>query len=435
MKKRYWVIASWLLISVSCEKNNSDSEENQEATKPNILLIIADDMGLDACPGYDIGDIKPAMPNLKDLMDNGIRFTNLWSNPTCSPTRSTILTGKYGFRTGVKKVGDYLLVEETSIQTLINQETENQYANAVIGKWHLGNEDDHPNQMGIDYYAGYLKGALESYWDWDLTINGETSTCTDYNTSKYTDLAIDWIEDQTKPWFLWLAYNAPHDPFHLPSVDLHSQGNLPTDQTSIDADPLPYYLAALEAMDTEMGRLINSLSNEEKENTLIIFIGDNGTPNDVAQEYNSRRVKGSVYQGGVNVPMIISGVGVNRMNETEHALINCTDIFATIAELATTGTTEINDSKSFKAMLSQTGIEIRDFAYSEIELSSGLDNITLRNSTYKYIEFGNGDEALYNLLSNEFENPNLLSDNQPDLSDDELMILEELKQELSDIKQ
>ncbi|MBT8318480.1 MAG: sulfatase-like hydrolase/transferase, partial [Lutibacter sp.] len=293
------------LILVSCSKKNSDfndseteniTENPSEITKPNILLVIADDMGLDASPGYEIGSIKPYMPNLEKLAANGITFNNVWSNPTCTPTRSSILTGKYGVRTNMLKVGDVLSTSETSIQKYLANNLGSTYSHAVIGKWHLSTDPNHPTNMGVGYYAGLLTGAVSSYWDWNLTENSQTTTSTEYATTKITDLAIDWVENKTNPWFLWVAYSAPHTPFHLPPTNLHSQGNLPSDEASIVTNPLPYYMAMLEAMDSEMGRLMNSLSQEEKENTVIIFIGDNGTPQQVAQEYNSSRTKGSLYQ-------------------------------------------------------------------------------------------------------------------------------------------
>ena len=274
------------------------------------------------------------MPILESLMDTGIRFNNVWSNPTCTPTRASIITGKYGFRTGVTKVDDVLATSETSIQSYLTNNGASDYAHAVIGKWHLSRNENHPNDMGIDYYAGVLGGGVQSYWNWNLTVNGQTNNSSEYTTTKFTDLAIDWIEDQSQPWFLWLAYNAPHTPFHSPPSHLHSQGALPEDEASINANPLPYYMAMIEAMDSEMGRLISSMSQEERDNTVIIFIGDNGTPGQVIQEHTRFRAKGSVYEGGVNVPMVISGKDVSRMNTTDDSILNATDLFATIANIA-----------------------------------------------------------------------------------------------------
>lgn len=409
-----------------------DNPDSSQSSNPNILLIIADDLGLDAAPGFNVGTTKPNMPNLQHMINNGVRFTNMWSYPTCTPTRSSILTGKYGFRTGVMKVDDELSTGETSLQKYLDTQNSG-YAHAVVGKWHLSRTATHPEQMGVGYYAGLLSGGVQSYTNWNFTENGQTTTSNEYTTSKFTDLAIDWVGNQEKPWFLWLAYNAPHTPFHLPPNDLHSQGNLPSDEASIEANPLPYYMAMIEAMDTEIGRLLDSLSEEERENTVLIFIGDNGTPNSVVQEYRNRRAKGTVYQGGVNVPMIISGKNVSRFNETDNHLLNTTDLFATIASIAGVNTTSWNDSKSFKDLLSLSTIaNSRNYAYTEIGKDTGGEDYTIRNATHKYIKFVNGEEALYNLSIDFFENTNLLDTN---LSTEDQEQLDNLQQIHSDLKQ
>lgn len=411
-------------------------ETTEESTydKPNILLIIADDMGLDASPGYDIGSIKPNMPNLQNMISSGITFNNVWAYPTCTPTRASILTGKYGFRTNVLKVDDPLAISETSIQTYLDENSNADYGHAVIGKWHLSRDTDHPINMGIDYYAGLLGGGVQDYSSWSLVENSTSSTSTEYTTTKFTDLAIDWIDDQSNPWFLWVAYNAPHTPIHLPPTELHSQGAFPEDQASIDANPLPYYMAALEAMDTEIGRLLGSMTQEEKDNTLIIFIGDNGTPNQVRQTYPNRRVKGTVYQGGVNVPMVVSGANVNRAMETEDALIATVDLFATIADIAGTGLTEIHDSKSFKSTLTSSNSDGREFVYTEIGNDEGTSDYTIRNTTHKYILFSDGSEALFNLSIDPLEDTNLLNANQLPLSEADSAKKEKLLAELDTIR-
>ena len=425
------------LTETNSDKDDDSTEETTDETSndsPNILLIIADDMGLDASPGYSLGSIKPNMPKLQSMISSGITFNNVWSYPTCTPTRASVLTGKYGFRTNVLKVDDELATTETSIQKYLDENTNSAYSHAVIGKWHLSRDVNHPTNMGIDYYAGFLNGAIQDYSNWGLVENGTESTSTTYTTTKFTDLAIDWIDDQTKPWFLWLAYNAPHTPFHLPPTDLHSQGALPDDEASIEANPLPYYMAALEAMDTEMGRLLNSMSQEEKDNTLIIFIGDNGTPNQVKQEYPNRRVKGTVYQGGVNVPMIVSGATVSRMNETEDALIGTTDLFATVGDIAGAGDSEINDSRSFKSLFESSVIDGREFIYTEIGDDLGGSDITIRNMTHKYILFADGSKALYDLSADALENTNLLNASQLPLSAANGIEKDKLTNELENIK-
>lgn len=285
----------FFLVLMSCGSDDSVSPNFSNESKPNILLIIADDMGLDATPGYEIGSVKPNMPNLQTMINTGIRFNNLWSNPVCTPTRGTILTGKYGFRTNVLKVDDDMPTSEISIQRHLDN-TNSGYSHAVIGKWHLSNDGNHPSNMGVGYYAGLLNGGVQSHTNWNFTENGITTNSNEYTTTKFTDLAINWVQEQNQPWFLWLAYNAPHTPFHLPPTQLHSQGNLPADEASIDANPLPYYMAMIEAMDSEIGRLLNTMSEEERENTVIIFIGDNGTPGQVVQDYASQRAKGSIFK-------------------------------------------------------------------------------------------------------------------------------------------
>jgi len=429
-----------LFALCSCSSNNEEviDDETQEETinsSPNILLIIADDMGLDATPGYSIGDIKPRMPNLESLIANGIKFTNLWSSPLCTPTRAGILTGKYGFRTGVTNVTQTLPTNEESLHSYLD-DMNSGYNHAVIGKWHLSNRDiNHPNIIGVDEYSGILGGGVQSYFNWDLVENMQSSNSTEYTTTKLTDLAIDWIGNQNQPWFLWLAYNAPHTPFHLPPNELHNQGVLSSDQASIDANPLPYYLAMLEAMDTEMGRLFNSMSQEERDNTVIIFVGDNGTPNQVIQTYRTRRAKGSLYQGGINVPMVISGKNVERKAAEETALLGTIDLFATVAGIAGADITSVNDSKNFTSMFNSSGVSVRDYVYSEIGDDVNTIDYTIREASYKLIRFSNGDEALYNLRQDPLESTNLLNANQLPLSSEALSAKERMEAELINLKQ
>ncbi|GAA4961306.1 sulfatase-like hydrolase/transferase [Algibacter aquimarinus] len=440
MKSTFFKLLFILIVFCSCSNIeevsiNENEEEQTVSTKPNILLIIADDMGLDATPGYSVGAIQPNMPNLESLMTNGITFINVWSSPLCSPTRAGIITGKYGFRTGVTNVGQTLSSSEQSIQRYLD-DMNSGYSHAVIGKWHLSNRDvNHPNEIGVNEYAGVLGGGVQSYFNWDLVENMQTASSTEYTTTKFTDLAINWVDSQDKPWFLWLAYNAPHTPFHLPPNELHNQGVLPADQASIDANPLPYYLAMIEAMDVEIGRLLNAMSQEELDNTVIIFVGDNGTPNQVVQTYQNRRAKNSVYQGGINVPMVISGKNITRQGAKESALLGTTDLFATIAGIAGADITDIHDSKNFSAMFSISGVSVRDYVYSEIGDDANNLDFTMRDNTYKYISFTNGSEAFYNLIDDPLETTNLLNANQLPLSSEAALSKNNIEAELIKIKQ
>lgn len=411
----------------ACQSDDSKSTSEpgpEVSSAPNVLLIIADDIGLDATPGFAEGSNKPSMPHLEALMASGLTFENFWSAPVCTPTRATILTGRYGTHTGILSVGDNIGTNETSLQTYMDDNSATAYSHAVIGKWHLSSNSSNPNNMGIDHYAGLLGGAVNSYTNWTLTENGSTSQSNEYITTKFTDLAIDWVSQQNNPWFLWLAYNAPHTPFHLPPSGLHTQGDLAADDASIEANPTPYYMAAIEAMDSEMGRLLNSMSAEERNNTIIIFLGDNGTPNQVAQSpYSRQTVKGSLYQGGINVPLVVSGNGVSRAGNRETALINSTDLFATIADLTGAGSNSVHDSNSFRPLLTTGNQTIRNFAYSEVDQNS-VGGYAIRNQAYKLIAFDNGNRELYNLIDDPYEGNDLFSGNLTTQENTALVLLE-----------
>ncbi|MBK8499475.1 MAG: sulfatase-like hydrolase/transferase [Flavobacteriales bacterium] len=397
--KPFALIAALLVASVSFPQ------------QPNILLVIADDLGLDPTPGYMPGPTKAAMPNLEALMANGLTFDNLWVDPLCSPTRSTILTGRYGLYTGVLNAGSASLMAptETTLHQHLN-DINSGYASCIIGKWHLGGtmpDPSYPNIMGIPYYAGLLTGAVNNYFNWNLTTNGTTTLNTTYITTKFTDLALEWIGQQQQPWFCWLAYNAPHTPLHLPPAFMHSQGALPTDQASINANPLPYYLAMCESVDYELGRLLTTLEPAVLANTVVIFMGDNGTEaNTIQAPYVATHAKGTLYEGGVRVPLVFAGPGVTRAGEREPALVNSTDLFTTLVELTGNALPTYENSRSMAPLLSQAGLTVRDCAYTEVLGNNG--GFAYRNARYKYIDPSAGIPRFYDLLLDPWELNNLL---------------------------
>ncbi|MBG6129982.1 arylsulfatase A-like enzyme [Aquimarina sp. EL_43] len=416
IEKISFFIVICLIPLSGCDKNEVDSQDVEgieeiiqpSSNSPNILLIIADDMGKDATFGFSEGNIKPNTPHINNIKSSGITFNNCWVYPTCSPTRASIITGKYGYRTGVTAVNDNLSSTETILHNYIKQQTNDTYATALIGKWHLSGNRTlgvNPENFGMDYYAGLLGGGVQSYSQWVLTENGQQINQTDYITEKFTDLSIDWIGSQKKPWFLWLAYTAPHTPFHTPPSEMHSQGILPNYTQGMNA--LPYYLAAIETMDHQIGRLLDAVPEDEIENTVIIFIGDNGTPNQVAQSpFSNTTAKGSLYQGGINTPLFVSGATISRIGESDDNLITGTDLYATIADIAGVSITEINDSKSFAPLLSATSSH-RDFQYAEVD--DGITNVwTISDGQYKLFVNANGDQEMYDLTSDRYENNNLL---------------------------
>jgi arylsulfatase A-like enzyme len=303
----------------------------------------------------------------------------------------------------------------------LDQRLSSRYAHAVIGKWHLSDPtnggSDNPKLMGVGHYSGLIKNGHDNYWKWPRTEDGETQFVDGYATTIFTNEAIDWVGKQDKPWFLWLAYTAPHPPIHLPPAELHTNHDLSDDKSDIMTNPLPYYLAMLEALDSELGRLLSSLSLDQRKNTVVIFVGDNGTPDKGVQPpYIWGRAKSTLFEGGIHVPLIVAGAGVTRQGQRETTLINTSDLFATIADLAGTGVKQSGDSISFKHLLVDEPGPKRSFIYAE--LHSALwdkknNGWTIRDSRYKLIEFEYSSPRLrlYDLIEDPFEGTNLLEAN------------------------
>ncbi|WP_373550244.1 sulfatase-like hydrolase/transferase [Haliscomenobacter sp.] len=391
----------------------------------NVILIIADDLGSDYCGFYENHVDTAKMPNIRRLLARGVRFRNAWSNPLCSPTRAGILTGRYSFRTGVgTAVGGSSPVLDTSeitIPKLLNKYAPGGYAKANVGKWHLQNPVPAnyllPNKMGYDHYEGNLAGGVTSYTNWTKVKNGVASNVTTYATTETTNNAITWVKNQgNKPFFLWLAYNAPHTPHHLPPNNLHSSSNLSGTAAHIAANPESYFKAAVEALDHEIGRLFDSLQKLNLwDNTDIIFIGDNGDDPTVAQRSGGN--KGSIAQGGVSVPFIIAGPSVNNPGRVSDALVSTQDLFATILELlghnnwaAQIPSNKPVDSKSIVPILKNQSSSIRSWIFTEVfrTPSVAADGKAMRNVEYKLLDLDNGTQAFYHLASDPYETNDLL---------------------------
>ncbi len=393
------------------------------ASKPNILLIIADDQGLDASAQYSYSADTPNTPTLNALAEQGIVFDNVWATPACTTTRGTIITGQHGVNSGIDHVPAIMSTDTQTLQRYIKAQTiSSDYQTAVIGKWHLGGGNpalNHPTESGVDYFAGTIAGTIDDYYSWQLTQNGVNSDSNEYHTTKMTDIAIEWLGEQNqqeKPWFLWLAYVAPHSPFHLPPDHLHSRSTLTGSEADIDANKRNYYLAAIEAMDSEIGRLLDSMTTEERNNTLILYVGDNGTPSGVIDRsvFDRGHNKGSLFEGGIRVPMIASGYGVSRVNERESALINTTDFFASIANVAGSSISQINDSYDFTGLFSNSTGDaesaLRQTNYSEF-VSSDVTGWAVRNEQYKLIELDDNSQALFDITSSLSEIDDLILNN------------------------
>jgi arylsulfatase A-like enzyme len=384
------------------------------ATQPNILLMIADDLGLDSSNQFSYSQDKPRTPNLDALAASGIVFENLWATPSCTTTRGSLITGLHGVHSGVSFVPAVMSTNANTIQRYLRANAASaSYQTAVIGKWHLGGANPantHPTDSGVGYYAGNLSAVLPDYYSWPLIQNGLSATSTTYHTTKVTDLARDWMAAQKQPWFLWLAYSAPHDPFHLPPTNLQSRTTLTGTTTDIAARRREYYLAAIEAMDTEIGRLLSTMSAETRANTIVMFIGDNGSPTQTVDTnvFSRTKAKDTLYEGGIRVPLIVAGKGVTRSNAREAALVNTVDFYATIANLAGNSVMRLNDGYSFAPLLQPGRIATRQYNYSEFQ-SDTVNAWTVRNAQYKLIQNLSGSQALYDLSIDLKEQNDLLT--------------------------
>ena len=360
-----------------------------DTTAPNILLIVADDFGVDMVNAYGVGTDLPPTPVIDSLAENGVLFRNVWSSPVCSPTRATIQTGRYTFRNGI---GDIewqeplpLPWDEITIPEMLDLGAGGRYEHSLIGKWHLGQRDSvggiaYPNLAGYQHFAGVMENFAppDTFYSYEKVVDGVASVHNEYATVDQVDSALEWIGQTTGPWFCCLNFSAPHNPFHAPPAELHTQDLTGAGDPAIDSRP--YFKAMVEAMDTEMGRLFTEL-DDVLDNTVVLFVGDNGTPGVVIEPpFDSARAKGTVYEGGIKVPLIVSGPNVMTGQEC-NALVHTADIFATIAELVTADlglvlpADTVLDSVSFAPYLTNPALpSLRSSMFTERFYPTGVEH-------------------------------------------------------------
>jgi arylsulfatase B len=407
-----------------------------ETKAPNVLFLIVDDLGAEGVTLYpdlagNTGQVP--VPNIEALAEEGVVFDNAWSSPACSPTRGTIVSGQYAHRTGVTAVGNVL---PTSTTTLFDRLTAGSpaYEQAFIGKYHLGGGSidpvpsaafpqapailQHVRDIGITSFRGILGGGVADYFNWTtFDVSRPSEATTTYATTALTDYAIDFIHEHEatkpdEPWFLYQAYNAPHaanggnSPYQVPpanlhSVDLSSVGN-PAPGSS--ATNIPVYKANIQALDTELGRLFAEI---DLENTVVIFVGDNGTPPPVKDDGTKlRSSKGSVYEGGVRAPVVIAGAGVTRRGRDNHLVVS-SDYHATILELAGQQVSRIENSYSLKPILTDEAASTgRTHSFTEITQGTTSKRWTIKDTRYKLL-WDNGAWGLYDLVADPGETTNL----------------------------
>jgi arylsulfatase B len=390
------------------------------------LLLIADDFGVDVATFYPTSIRRPTkppsppMPNLQALANQGILFSRVWADPWCSPTRATILTGRYGFRTGIGRANTSNLpplpLAEFTLPEAFRARPAAGYVLANLGKWHLSSGALDPNLHGWPHYAGGHPdlGHLPSYFSWPKTVDGVTTTSTVYATTDTVDETLRVIAEASRlrrPYFAWVGFNAPHDPYHAPPPSLHSKGDLPP----LGASNRTYFEAMVEALDTEIGRLLRAV---DMATTTVIFLGDNGTNGPVvAAPYPTRKAKGTLYQGGVQVPLLIAGAGVAAPRRMVAALVNTVDLFPTILQLG-----GIEPAEVLPAGTRTDGVSLvpyirdeahpspRTWAFAE-QFTTAFDvawERTVRNGRYSLIERADRSREFYDLNADALQARNLL---------------------------
>lgn len=397
----------------------------------NTILIIADDLSPDYLSVYNESADTANTPNIRKLAKNGVVFTRAWGSPLCTVTRAEVLTGKFPFRTGLGAVitgtaSVQIDTSEMTVAKLLKQYAPQKYNTACIGKWHLNistpNKYVYPNKCGFDLYSGNFNGAITDYYNYQIITNSVTHTVTTYATTKTVNDAIDWLDtlSNNRPFFLWLAFNAPHTPLHLPPAGLTTIPGLTGTTADINNNPKTYFKAALEALDTEVGRLITHLQTIGKySNTDFIFIGDNGNDIRVSQNPDKYKSKNTLYDYGVRVPMIISGPSVVNPGRECSELVSVADLFVTIPEMNNFSNwlnyVPLNkrpiDGRSLLPVIKNTGTYSRSWIFTQkfTTPADTNDGRTIRNTNYHLMRLDDGSEEFYNQTTDPFETVNLLN--------------------------
>jgi len=322
------------------------------AKKPNIVHIVADDLGWKDVGFNGCTDIKT--PNLDKLAAEGAKFTQFYVQPMCTPTRAALMTGRYPFRYGLQtavipSVSDYGL--DTAEWLLPQVLKEAGYKTAIIGKWHLGHADKKywPRQRGFDYQYGAMIGELDYFThdehgvlDWFR--DNEPVKEEGYTTTLIGKDAARLIEehDASTPLYLYLAFNAPHTPYQAPKeyADRYPDIADPTRRT---------YAGMVTCLDDEVGRVIAALGKKKmRENTLVLFHSDNGGTRNamfagVMADMSKIKIpcdngpyregKGSLYEGATRVCGLANWPGHIKA-QTVDGLIHAVDTFPTLAAVA-----------------------------------------------------------------------------------------------------
>lgn len=411
-----------------CSSVSKQNNTSPKTNKPNVLLILVDDLGFGDLSCYGAPDLKT--PNIDQLCASGMTFNNAYANcPVCSPTRAALLSGRYQEFVGVPGVirthhnnsWGHLTPDIILFPSMLQKIG---YQTALIGKWHLGLESPNkPNERGFDFFHGFLGDMMDDYYHHRrhnnnyMRLNEKTIEPKGHATDLFSDWACDYLHNakRDEPFFLYLAYNAPHTPIQPPTEWLAD-----FKKRNPNASGKRAGLAALiEHMDYGIGKVIQTLKQTGlDDNTLVIFTSDNG--GFLREEANNgpfRNGKGTLYEGGIRVPMCASWKGVIKPNTLTDRIALSMDIMPTILDAAGTPIRHQIEGRSFINTLHQKQENPlkRDLFFGRKEGGAyqGGRVEAIRRGDWKLLRpMPNEPLELYNLKNDPYETTNLVQSNQ-----------------------
>ena len=393
---------------------------NAQVIQPNIVFILVDDLGYGDLSVNGGTDIKT--PNIDQLFKSGVTFNNFYSNSTvCSPTRASLITGRYpdlvgvpGVIRGVKDQSwGYLREDAITLPDILNKAG---YETALIGKWHLGLEGPNtPNERGFKFFHGFLGGMMHDYYNHlqhgnnYMRKNDSVVTAKGHATDVFSDWAIDYINVQKNtdsPFFMLLAYNAPHYPIQPPKEWYEKVKNREKDIS----DKRAKNVALVEHLDDGIGRVIKALkASGQYENTIIVFSSDNGghLPSE-ASNGNLRGGKIDMYEGGIKVPTCMVWNNRIESNSTSNVIGVTMDFYATLTYLAGIEINHEVDAINLRPDIGDKTIKKDDRTIYFVRRAgykySGLCYYAVRKGDYKLVQNSPFEEfQLFNIVEDPLE--------------------------------
>lgn len=405
-----------IAFSLFAQTSLSAQTKQKNQSKPNIILINADDLGYGDLGSYGQKYIKT--PNLDGLAKSGIRFTNFYASaPVCAPSRASLMTGKHQGHAYIRGNTDKdkervpLRPQDTTIAEILKT---GGYRTGIIGKWGLGEPDTTgiPNRKGFDYWFGYLnQNHAHNYYPDYLWRNQEKVNLPKgtYSHDLFAQESLDFLRRESKnPFFLYLAYTIPHannelnrrtgNGMEVPSDAPYTNENWTQQQKN--------YAAMVTRMDADIGKLLELLKQLTlDENTIVIFTSDNGPQGTEEGSYDQslfnsnggfRGIKRDLYEGGIREPLIVRWIGKIKPDQTSEHVWAQYDMFSTLAEIAGAKSSNETDGISMFPALFGNQEPNHKFIYWEFHEGGFAQAVRIKN--WKAVRHGlNGKIELYDL--------------------------------------